>query len=231
MFTASIGTAETSLFIGGAASRSAEISYAADRPVAIWYRHNFYVWIRLVLDRTGLPCRAGSFRSPALQAGDVLEYRLYLDPAHNPGATTAKAPVMPHDAITLLGLRPEPTRHPWPRHAGLEMLGTNCCRRLGSPGRMTHVLLEAARQEPRRDAQGALTFAAPEFSCLSLNRQRHRIDLGGLIPGADYNLIIRHSNAAGEWFTERDTLTIPARPVKTATFAGTRRLSAVPSNR
>lgn len=241
MFTASIGTAETSLFIGGTSSRSAEISYAADRPVAIWYRHNFYVWIRLMLDRTGLPCRAGSFRSPAMLAGDVLEYRLYLDPAHNParhparnptgGSAKAQGEILPHDSITLLGLKPEPTRHPWPRHASLARLPGGYRRRLGSPGRMTHVLLEAARQEPGIDAQGAPAFATPELSHLSLNRQHHQIDLGGLIPGADYHLTLRHSNAAGEWFTERDTLKIPARPVKTATFAGARRLSAVPSNR
>lgn len=232
MIAARMFAEETTLFMAPDAARSTEIAFAAERPVAIWYRHNFYVWIRLVLDRNGLPCRQGTFRSVALHPGDVLEYRLYLDPAHNParGEMNAQGRLVLHDGITLMGLRAEPAARRWARHAATMPRGRFHRHCLGSPGRTTHVLIEAAREKPLALPSGALAFATPEVSLLSLNRQSHQLDLGALAPGADYHLVARHSDTSGAWFCDQDHLVTPRRPVKTATVAGTRWLSAVPSN-
>ena len=237
MIAARMFAEETTLYLAPDTAQSTEIAYAAERPVAIWYRHNFYVWIRLVLDRTGAPkrpngIRQGSFRSAALRPGDVLEYRLYLDPAHNParGEMNAAGKLVPHDGITLMGLKAAPTAGRWPRHATSTLRVGSSRHRIGSPGRTSHVLVEVAREKPLALPSSALAFATPEISLLSLNRQSHQLDLGALAPGADYHLIARHSDAQGNWFCDQDTLATPRRPVKTATFAGARWLSAVPSN-
>lgn len=237
LLTGRLCAAETTLHIAPGKVLATEIAFAADRPAAIWYRHNFYVWIRLVLDRNafagcGRDLYHGQFRSAALRPGDVLEYRLYLDPAHNPacGERNFRGETVPYESLTLMGLKRDAASRSWTRNTSQPGGSAESCRRIFSPGRVTHVLMEAARHAPQADARGRFAFAAPELSLLSLNRQKHLLDLATLVPGAEYNLTLRHSNAAGDWFCERDTLMVPARPVRTATFAGQRWMSAVPSN-
>ncbi|WP_374369977.1 hypothetical protein [Dongia sp.] len=242
MFTARIGTAQTSLFIEEQPGQSAELFYESDRPVAIWYRHNFYVWIRLVLDRAGsmpgLACR-GAFRSSALLPGDILEYRIYEDMQHNPsqGDSNARGVVVPYDGLVLMGLRRRPRHGPWLHYSRAEALGTGCRFRLGTPATVSHVLIEISRDEPRPGSDGALRFTTPERAVFGFHRQFYQFDFKSLAPGSDYHVLIRCSDTAGNWWQEHQRFTMPEWPVlrpelqrRPAMVAGSRRHIAIPSN-
>lgn len=242
MFTARIGTAETSLFIKEEAGRTAELLYESDRPVAIWYRHNFYVWIRLVLDRAGnapgFACR-GSFRSTELLPGDILEYRIYQDMQHNPsrGDCNARGAVVPSDGVVLMGLKSSPRRGTWLHYSRIEPFGTGCRFHIGTPGITSHVLIEFSRDEPCLGSDGILRFAAPERVASGFHRQFHQFDFKPLAPGGDYHVLIRCSDTLGNWWHEHQHFTMPEWPILRpeirripAMVAGARRNIAMPSN-
>jgi hypothetical protein len=242
MFTARIGTAQTSLFIDEAAGRAVDLFYESDRPVAIWYRHNFYVWIRLVLGRAGgghhLACR-GSFRSTAMLPGDVLEYRVYQDMQHNPshGDGNARGDVIPYDGVILMGLKSRPRRGRWRHYSSAEANGTGCRFRIGTPAIASHVLVEISRDEPCMGSDGAWSFANPERAAFGFHRQFYQFDFKPLAPGGEYHVLIRCSDAAGNWWSERQGFTMPEWPVLRpelrripAMIAGARRRIAIPSN-
>jgi hypothetical protein len=234
MFTARIAAENAVLFIDEV-SATTEITYRSDRPVAIWYRHNLYVWIRLVLDRTGIRPqldRCGAFRSPEMLPGDILEYRLYQDMQHNPsdGARNKAGQLVPYDSVTLLGLRRRPFTARRPSYTFGEWSGAGWRCRVGMPGLISHLAIEAAREAPVTGPSGALGFKAPDFSLLSLNRPIHQLDLKPLLPATDYHVVLRYSDSAGNWWCENGSFATPSRPVRTATLSGASRLRALPSN-
>lgn len=235
MFTARIAAENAVLFIDEV-SATTEITYQSDRPVAIWYRHNLYVWIRLVLDRTGIRPhldRSGAFRSPEMLPGDILEYRLYQDMQHNPsyGARNKAGLLVPYDSVTLLGLKRHPLNVRRPSYSFGEWRGAGWHCRAGMPGLNSHLAIEAAREAPVAGASGPLAFKAPDFSLLSLNRPVHQLDLKPLLPATDYHLVLRYSDNAGNWWCERGSFATPSRPLRTATLVdATRPRLAIPSN-
>lgn len=236
MFTARITAENAVLFVDAESGHSTKVAYQSDRPVAIWYRHNLYVWIRLVLDRTGrLPraAKSGSFRSPDLLPGDIVEYRIYEDMQHNPsyGPVNAAGISVPYDAVTLMGLRRRPCRMRPPSYSRHEQRRIGCRFLVGTPGVVSHVSVEAAREAPVEGPLGAPYFRAPDLSLLSLHRQTHRLDLQPLLPTTDYHVVLRYSDRDGNWWCEKSSFATPRRPLRAATLVdATRPRLAIPSN-
>lgn len=239
MFTARIAAENAVLFLdpeSTAADRTTEIAYRSERPVAIWYRHNLYVWIRLVLDRTGQQPRfnrSGAFRSPEMLPGDILEYRIYEDMQHNPsyGALDAVGISVPYDSVTLMGLRRRPSRVCSPRFSRIEPRRIGCRYLVGTPGVVTHLSVEAAREAPVASPLGDPRFRCPDLSFLSLHRQTHRLDLQPLLPATNYHVVLRYSDSLGNWWCEQGSFATPRRPLRTATLVdATRPRRAIPSN-
>lgn len=243
IFAATITAHQTDFFFAGAnaSKRRTQLKYeGGEEKVAIWYRVNFYRWYRYAVEKfieakqdPSLAYR-GQLDSEYLEAGDVVEYRIFTDLQHDPNNGNLSAsgtPVIYNEAI-LMGFLEKPIKTRWYHEYKGAPGGTYYHASVYTPGVATHMLIQISDQEPVAGDFGTLKFPDVAAWERGFNAQGYEFDVVPRIPGEpaypretgadqrfslkpghNYYCLIRYSNASGDWWYEVEKFTTRQRVV------------------
>lgn len=198
----------------GVTSDTAEVKYSSLNKLVMWQRLNLGVWIKLnlfLLVGTADAELEGTFTTPALRPGDLLEYRSYFYPDVDPNGRTSD-----RDQFTgaqVQALVSVPVEQPWITDQTTDVGGTFYRRIIATPPLFTAIHAEIGTGKPSRGTFGELILPTVMATADSQMKQVHTLELLPLLAGQPYVCTLRINDSAGNWFTLVEDLTTLRRTV------------------
>lgn len=198
----------------GVSTATATVAYTALNPMVLWQRLNLGVWSEVNLFATVGTADAdltGSFVTPALRPGDLLEYRSYYYPTVDPNGTTS-------DRDMFVGARVQalvstPVERPWITDQTTDVGGTFFRRLIATPPMFTTIHAEIGTGKPSVGPSGERVLPTVVATVDSVLKQIHAVELMPLFAGSAYVCTLRISDQQGNWFTLVEDLTTLRRTV------------------
>ncbi|MEJ7649049.1 MAG: hypothetical protein WKF57_08460 [Nakamurella sp.] len=199
---------------GGVTSDTAEVKYSSLNKIVMWERLNLGVWTKLnlfLLVGTADADMQGSFPTPVMRPGDLLEYRSYFYSNVDPRGRTT-----PRDMFTgaqVQALVSVPEEQPWITDQTTDVGGTFYRRIIATPPLFTAIHAEIGTGTPSRGTFGELILPNVVATADSQMKPLHTLELLPLLAGQRYVCTLRINDSAGNWFTLVEDLTTLLRTV------------------
>lgn len=198
----------------GKKSGTATVTYAALNPMVLWQRLNLGVWTEVNLFATVGTVDAdlkGSFVTPPLRPGDLLEFRSYFYRSVDPNGRTSERDLFTGAQVQALVSVPE--EQPWITDQTTDVGGTFYRRIIATPPLFTAIHAEIGTGTPSRGTFGEMILPSVVATADSQLKQVHTVELLPLLAGQSYVCTVRINDAAGRWFTLVENLTTLLRTV------------------
>lgn len=186
----------------GVNTATATVAYTALNPMVLWQRLNLGAWSEVNLFATVGTEDAdltGSFLTPGLRPGDLLEYRSYYYPTVDPnGADNARDMFVGAQVQALVST---PVEQPWITDQTTEVGGTYYRKLIATPPLFTTIHAEIGTGKPSVGPSGELVLPAVVAAVDSVLKQIHTFELQPLFAGTGYICTLRINDQQGNWFT------------------------------
>jgi hypothetical protein len=154
----------------------------------------------------------GGFTTPALSAGQVLQYGLLLEESLDPNAPGFSLGRF-SPLVTIVAVLAGESQPGWIVDQNLGAGGTFYRRQVATGARVTTMMMEIGEDRPTRDATGIWRIPSPAQTLVSTAATNHVVEALNLLPGHHHFATVLLVDAAGQWSSLAEEFTTLRRRV------------------
>jgi hypothetical protein len=154
----------------------------------------------------------GKFTTPALSAGQVLQYGLLREESIDPNATDFSLGRF-EPLVTIVAVLAGESQSGWIIDQNIAAGGTFYRRQVSTGARVTSMILEVGENPPTRDDTGIWRISNPAQTLASTARTDHVVEVLNLLPGHHLFATVLLIDGSGQWSSLAEEFTMLLRKV------------------